>query len=328
MKLLIIGGSRFVGYYIVESALARGHEVTMFNRGQSNPGAFDGVDEIHGDRDGGLDALAGRRWDAVVDTCGYVPRVVRASAQFLQDVVDLYCFISTVSVYSEFSPEGTDEDGPLATIDDETTEEITGETYGALKVLCENVVQQTYPTGALIIRPGLIVGPRDITNRFGYWVERIARGGAVLAPGDPQALVQFIDVRDLAAWTVRMIEAGKVGVFNAVGPREPMPMGDYLDVCRRVTGSDAEFTWVPDQFLLEHDVSPWVNLPLWLPDDDKYLHLTSNQRAVAEGLTYHRVEETVRDTLEWLQANEVPQRPNGPISAEREAELLKDWRQG
>lgn len=327
MKILVIGGSRFVGYYLVEAALRNGHEVTTFNRGKSNPGAFANVEEIHGDRDGGLDVLKGRSWDVVVDTCGYVPRVVRASAEALKDAVKQYIFISTVSVYSDFPPEGIDEDSKLATLEDETTEQITGETYGALKVLCENVVQEVYPAGALIIRPGLIVGPRDSTHRFGYWVKRVAEGGEVLAPGKPERVIQYIDVRDLGDFTLHMAETQKTGIYNAVGPEKPVPMGDFLNTCVEVAGSNATFTWVEEEFLTQNEVTPWMNLPMWLPEKDNGIHLTSNQRAVANGLTYRSTQQIVRDTLDWL--NEQPasgnSNPYGAISHEREQELLQAW---
>ena len=326
MDILIIGGSRFVGYYLVEAARAAGHTVTMFNRGQSNPGVFPDVEEIHGDRDGDLEKLAGRKWDAVIDTCGYVPRVVQASAEYLKDAVSHYVFISTVSVYSEFGPDGTDEDGSLATLEDESVEDITGQTYGGLKVLCEQAVQDVYGERSLIIRPGLIVGPRDSTNRFGYWVNRVATGGEVLAPGDPTAPVQFIDVRDLGEWTIRMVEKQAQGVYNAVGPKQPVPMRELLETCNKVTGGMVTLTWVGELFLLDQKIAPWVQLPLWLPGEQNNIHLTSNQRAVEAGLTFRPVTETVRGTWDWLQ--EQPPRPtngNGPLSASHEADLLKIW---
>ena len=234
MKLLVLGGTRFVGRHLVTAALVRGHEVTLFNRGRhratipSDP--LSNVETIHGDRDHNLHSLQGRRWDAVVDTSGYLPRTVRASAEVLSQLVDSYVFISSQSVYADVSVVGVDESAPLSTLTSEQLEQAnaidsSGETsavtygkmYGGLKALCEQAVEQTFPGRALIIRPGLIVGPDDYTDRFTYWAERVARGGEVLAPGRPDRYVQFIDVRDLAAWTVSVIERNETGVYNATG---------------------------------------------------------------------------------------------------------------
>src|SRR5512136_1410936 len=217
MNLLIIGGTRFVGRHLVEYALARGHTLTLFNRGQSNPDLFPRVEQLHGDRAADLSLLQDRSWDAVIDTCGYVPRIVRLSAQTLAGRTDRYVFISTVSVYAQDNPRGMDENAPLAALKDETIEEITSETYGGLKALCEKAVEAVYPNRALIIRPGLIVGPYDPTDRFTYWPWRTAQGGEVLAPGNPDQPQQIIDARDMARWIVQMVEAKRTGVFNAVG---------------------------------------------------------------------------------------------------------------
>ena len=189
MNLLILGGTVFLGRHLVEAALARGHAVTLFNRGQHNPDLFPEVERLRGDRDGDLQALEGRRWDAVVDTCGYVPRVVRASAEMLAPNVDHYTFISSISVYADTSKPGIDEQAPVGTLDDPTTEEVTGESYGPLKALCEQAAEAAMPGRVLNIRPGLIVGPHDPTDRFTYWVRRVAEGGEVLAPGNPHAPV-------------------------------------------------------------------------------------------------------------------------------------------
>lgn len=208
MKILLIGGTVFLGRAIVDAALARGHEVTLFNRGKSNPGLYDDLEQIHGDRDGGLGVLGERQWDAVIDTCGYVPRHVRDAAAFLADRSrSIRTFISTISVYSDNNIVNMDETGPLATLADETTEQVTGESYGPLKVLCEKAATEGMNGRALHVRAGLIVGPYDRSDRFTYWPVRVARGGDILAPGDPDDPTQFIDVRDLGDWTVRATES-------------------------------------------------------------------------------------------------------------------------
>jgi 2'-hydroxyisoflavone reductase len=250
MRILVLGGTVFVGRHTVELALERGHEVSMFNRGQSNPGLFQGIDEIRGDRQKDLDRLAGRSWDAVIDTSGYLPRIVGASARALAESVPHYTFISSISAYARLSEPGMDEDAPLGELSAAGSEDI-GKDYGALKVLCEQEVQAAYPAGALIIRPGLIVGPHDPTDRFTYWPVRAAEGGEVLAPGDPGRPVQVIDARDLAAWNLDLVERGVTGVFNATGPVTRMTMGRMLEACREGIGSDATFTWLDEAFLLE-----------------------------------------------------------------------------
>jgi 2'-hydroxyisoflavone reductase len=335
MRLLILGGTLFLGRALAEAALARGHAVTLFNRGR-HAAPFPGIETLIGDRDGRLDALKGRSWDAVLDTSGYVPRLVRASAELLADAVDRYAFISSVSVYADFS-RPTDEGAPLATIADEAVEEVTGATYGALKALCEREAEKALPGRALIVRPGLIVGPHDPTVRFSYWTARVAGGGDVLAPGDSETPVQLIDVRDLAEWTVRLIEAGEVGVLNASGPARRLTMGELLATCRAASGSDARFTWVDEAFLAERGVLSWTNLPLWIPESPqgpKYFHRTDIDRALSAGLTFRPLAETVRDTLAWQRANAgkpLPEKlgvatPDLTLGPERERELLDEWR--
>jgi 2'-hydroxyisoflavone reductase len=328
MHILILGGSVFLGRALVEAALERGHRVTLFNRGRSNPGLFPQVEELHGDRGEDLAPLDGRTWDAVIDTSGYLPRVVRASAEKLAGATGHYTFISTLSVYAGQSEPGQDEDAPLGALEDPTLEEITGESYGPLKALCERDVLERFGGRALVLRPGLIVGPHDPTDRFTYWPYRVSQGGEVLAPGRPERVVQFIDVRDLAEWNIRLVEAGKGGVFNAVGP-EPQPsMGELLQTCRAVANNDAVFTWVSEDFLQEQGVAPWSELPLWLPEVPEYagFFAFSNARALQEGLTFRLLAETVGATMLWA-----AQRPEGKpwragISRPREAELLEAWR--
>jgi 2'-hydroxyisoflavone reductase len=330
MKILVIGGSRFVGYYMVEAALRSGHEVTMFNRGQSNPGIFPEVEEIHGDRDTDLHLLSGRQWDAVIDTCGYYPRIVGAAAAALKDSADIYCFISTISIYTLAGVDSLNEDSPVGTIDDETVEEITGETYGPLKVLCETVVEEHFNGRALMIRPGLIVGPRDTRVRLNYWIQRLYDGGDVLVPRDPEAITQIIDVRDLGDWTVRMVEGKKTGNYNAVGPREPMLFSHAIETMHRAIDSHAELTWVDADFLLEHDVMPWESLPLWIPSESNTMMKTSAEKAIANGLTYRGLDDTARSTLEWLQSQpdkeSIDWRPE-QMTAARESEIIHLWRE-
>lgn len=325
MRLLIIGGTRFLGRALVDGALAAGHEVTLFNRGQSNPGLYGDIEQIHGDRDGGLGALDGRQWDAVIDTCGYVPRIVRASADYLANAVEHYTFISSMSVYAEPLPQGLDESGQVGVIPDETVEEITGETYGPLKALCEQTVSSAMGGRALHIRAGLIVGPHDLSDRFTYWPARVARGGRVLAPNSPDYAVQFIDVRDLAQWILLATEARLTGPFNVTGPREPLPLGRLLETCRQVSGSDTAFTWVDDAFLLAHEVAPYAELPLWVPSEYGGFNAFSIDKALAAGLAFRPVADTVRDTLEWAMGRPADYTWRNGLSAEREAMLLQEW---
>jgi 2'-hydroxyisoflavone reductase len=335
MKLLIIGGTVFLGRSLVDSALAQGHEVTLFNRGQHNPELYPAVEKLRGDRDGDLAALRGRRWDAALDTCGYVPRVVRASAELLAGAVDHYTFVSSISVYAHFRAVGQDESAPVGTLENPTVEEITGETYGPLKALCEQAAEQAMPGRVLNIRPGLIVGPHDDSERFTYWVRRVAQGGEVLAPGRPMRHVQVIDVRDLAEWTLRMVEQSQVGVYNATGPDYQLTMTRLLDVCRDVSRSDARITWVDEAFLAEKEVGPWIEVPLWIPESDLDMVGFSDVdcgRAIGAGLAFRDLQATVRDTLAWDAARPNQEleparafQPRAGLKPEREAELLAAW---
>lgn len=326
MKLLIIGGTIFLGRHLVESALKGGHQVTLFNRGQHAPELFPRVEKIHSDRDGGLEALGNRQWEAVIDTCGYLPRLVRASTEYLADKVEHYTFISTISVYAEPLKPGTDENAPVGQLADATNENITGETYGPLKALCEQAVQQALPTRSLIIRPGLIVGPYDPSDRFTYWPTRLARGGEVLAPSGSERQTQIIDVRDLAGWTLGMVERKATGTYNATGPEEPLTLGRLLDTCRQVSGSAASFTWVSDAFLQENGVISYTELPLWLPLEEAAWEMVSIHKALDAGLTFRPLEQTVRDTLEWDRTRPADAPRRNGLVAEREANLLDGWR--
>ncbi len=323
MKTLILGGTRFVGRYLVTLSQARGDTLTLFNRGKSNPGLFPEVETVHGDRARDLSQLAGRKWDIVIDTCGYFPRLVGMSARALKDSVGRYVFISTISVYADFSKPGMDETGLLAKIQDETIEAITEESYGPLKVLCEQAVQELYGERALIVRPGLVVGPHDPSDRFTYWPVRVARGGEVLAPDRPEAPTQFIDVRDLDAFILEAAAQGMAGVFHATG--EMIGMGPVLETCKQVSGSDAAFRWAPVEFLEQHGVAPWSDLPAWIPDRGKEAGAArlDVSKARAAGLKYRPLEETVRDTLLWAQALPPDHKWRAGLSPEREQELLR-----
>ena len=328
MKLLMIGGTRFLGRALVEAGQAAGHELTLFNRGQSNPGLFPDVEELHGNRDGGLEILAGRQWDAVIDTCGYVPRLVRASAEFLKDAVKHYTFISSISVYADFATVGMDESAPVGQIEDETTEQITGESYGPLKALCEQAVSEVMGTErALHIRAGLIVGPYDLSDRFTYWPYRVAKGGDVLAPGQPDAPVQIVDVRDLAEWIIRAVVAGLSGPYNATGPKGKLTMQEVLASCKTVSGSDANFIWVSDAFLQENEVGAYVEMPLWIPatPEEAGFDTVNCQKAFQDGLVFRPLAETAQDTLTWLQTRPSDYQWRGGLKPQREAELLQKW---
>lgn len=327
MNLLILGGTRFVGRHLAESALRRGHTVTLFNRGQSNAALFPEAEHLKGDRDGNLSALDGRGWDAVIDTCGYVPRVVRASAEILARTTPFYAFISTISVYADPVLPDTDESAPLKTMADDTVEEITGETYGPLKVLCEQVVQSLYPDNALIIRPGLIIGPEDYTDRFTYWPVRVASGGDVLVPDALDSTIQVIDSRDLADFTITLVEARQTGIYNAVGPDYPLTWGKLLETCQQASGGKANIVAAPPEFLAEHDVHPWADLPLWLPADAQGISQISNARALQAGLTMRPLIDTVRDILAWHATRPAEYQLAAGMSLEKEKAVLAAWQQ-
>jgi 2'-hydroxyisoflavone reductase len=328
MQLLIIGGTVFLGRHLVEAARERGHTITLFNRGQHNPDLFPDVEKLRGDRESNLAALAGRRWDAAIDTCGYIPRVVRASAELLADAVEHYTFVSSISVYAGFGKRGIDESDPVGTLADETVEEVTGETYGPLKALCEQTAELAMPGRVLNIRPGLIVGPHDPTDRFTYWPRRVAQGHEVLAPNRPEHGAQIIDVRDLAEWMVQMIEARQIGVYNATGPEYRLTIGELLNQCKAVSGNDARFTWVSERFLLDQGVQPWGEVPLWVPEEDPDnagFDAVNCAKAIGAGLRFRPLAETIRDTLAWDATLPADREMRAGLTREREAELLAAW---
>src|SRR5215210_5341312 len=326
MDVLIIGGTGFLGRHLVEAALGDGHRVTLFNRGLSGPGLFSGVEKIEGDREGDLSPLLGRCWDAVIDTCGYVPRVVRASAGLLADAVDHYTYISSISVYSNAIALGADEEAPLRELPDPTVEGVTGETYGGLKALCERAAEEEMPGRVLNVRPGLISGPHDPTDRFTYWPRRIAAGGEVLAPDHEERRVQYIDVRDLASWIVEMSEQSRTGTYNATGPDYELRMGRLLEECEAASGAGAELVWVTEDFLEENGVEPFTELPLWLPREYAALLAIDCSRAIEAGLAFRPLAATIQDVLAFDRARPAGREPAAGLRPEREQELLRAWR--
>lgn len=342
MRLLILGGTRFLGQHLVTAALARDHEVTLFHRGH-NPGiAHARVDTIYGDRRRTLAPLRGRRWDAVIDTSGYHPHAVRASAVALAEVVQHYTFVSTASVYTDYSLPRLDETAPVATLTSaqwheaesiDTSGNVSaatyGRLYGPLKVLCEQAAEEVFPGRVLIVRPGLLVGPQDYTDRFTYWVTRVARGGEVLAPGRPHRGVQLIDTRDVATWIIAMVEHQHSGLYNVTSWPPTLTMEALLNTCRAVSGADARFTWVSEPFLHAAQVSYWTDMPLWIPEDTmpnmQGLMALNCEKATAAGLHCRPLHETVRDTLQWYVTQKQHEPLGAGIAADREQDLLRRW---
>jgi 2'-hydroxyisoflavone reductase len=324
VKILFLGGTQFVGRHMAAHAVERGHEVTLFTRGKTNPGVIADAEEIHGDRDGGLDGLAGLGFDSVVDVSGYVPRVVRQSAELLVGATDHYTFVSTVSVYGDLSSPGINEDAPLGTLPDETIEDVTGETYGPLKVLCENAVHETFGDRCTIVRPGFVVGPLDYTDRFPYWCTRASRGGDMLAPDDPHRPIQFVDARDLASFTVGLTERPTHGYFNATGPADPLTWGRFLGACAEVAEGEVKLEWVSEAFLRDRKVDFSTEVPLYAPEDIPGAATVDCGRALAAGLKFRPLASTIEDTLEWMHTE--GRQPSVGMSPEREAEILDAWR--
>jgi 2'-hydroxyisoflavone reductase len=328
LRLLVLGGTRFIGPHFVAAALAHGHQVTLFNRGRTNPERVKDVEILHGDRNGQLDALRGRQWDAVLDTSAFVPRIVRLSAELLAPSVSHYVFVSSISVYASFAG-ANDETSPLGKIADETIEKVDGDTYGPLKALCEQAAERAFPGRTTILRPGLIVGPDDNTDRFTYWPARVARGGEVMAPGTRDDEIQVIDVRDLAAFTLRCIEQRVMGPFNLISPPDTFTMGGLLDSCVAAARSDARVTWVPADFLTAHKVEGWSDMPVWVNavGEEAGFALTSARRALDAGLTIRPLSDTVRDTLAWHLSRPAEQQAKlkAGITPEREQEVLAAW---
>lgn len=322
MKLLVLGGTRFLGRHLVEQALARGHQATLFNRGRTAPTLFPQAERLQGDRDGDLTPLQSRSWDAAVDTCGYLPRVVRRSVQALRDRVGRYLFVSSISVYADSATAHQDERAERARLPAPDCEDIPGY-YGALKAACEDEVQAAFGARAVLLRPGLIVGPLDPTGRFTYWVQRIARGGRVLAPPSPEYPVQFIDGRDLAAFALDLVEQGREGAFNATGPATRLTFGRFLDLCRGALGAEAQYVWPGTDFLARHAVTPWSELPLYAGEDGRGLNEVRLDKALAAGLRLRPAASTCVDTASWAADTALPDGVG--LEPAREAELLRAW---
>jgi 2'-hydroxyisoflavone reductase len=334
MHILILGGTGFTGPEQVRYALRRGHKVTVFNRGKTHPGILpEGVEQLIGDRNGELDALKGKQWDVVIDNPTTLPVWVRDAAQILKGNVDRYLFISTISVYGEVKT-GVDENAPTKKYEGadpykETLEAMKAsgyKTYGPLKALSEQEVEKWFPGKTLIIRPGLIVGPRDQTDRFTYWPVRIDRGGEVLAPGSPDDPVQFIDARDLAEWTIRMVENRESGIYNATGPAKPLGIGGMLDGIKDALKSNAKFAWVSEDFLTKQKVEPWSDMPVWTGKESG-LSRTNINRALEKGLMFRPLGETARDTLAWFKSlpKDRQSKLRAGLTSERETEVLAQW---
>ena len=326
--LLILGGTRFLGPEIVDAAKASGWTITLFNRGKTNPGLFPDLEKLQGDRNGDLKSLQGRSFDAVIDTSGYFPRQVRDTATLLgKQGAKQYVFVSSISVYASLGKPGVDETAPVAVLKDPTVETITEGSYGGLKALCEAAAEAAMPGRATNVRPGLIVGPNDGTDRFTYWPVRVAKGGEVLAPNRPEDPFEFIDVRDLAVWIVKTIDQKTFGVFNATSA--PIPMGDMLDACKAASGSDARFTWVGAAFLQAQHVEEWSDMPVWTSPEgsDAGGGLVKNARAVTKGLTFRPIKATAKDTLDWWkkQPKERTAKLKSGLGEEREKAVLAAW---
>jgi 2'-hydroxyisoflavone reductase len=332
-RILILGGTGFLGPAIVEAAEKRGHTLTLFNRGRTRPGLFPHIEKRQGDRDPnkgeGLKSLETGEWDAVIDDSGYYPRMVGASAQLLAPRVKQYIFISSISCYKEPSPIAGDEDTPLATLADASVEEMgkNFENYGGLKAACEAAAEAALPGHTTIVRPGFIVGPDDPTGRFTYWPARFDKGGEVAVPGAPTDPLQLIDVRDLAEWLVLMVENRTIGKFNALGPDEPMNWGRVITACQKATPNASTIAWIPGEFVAKQED---IGFPIWAPyvGDSKGFHTWQNGRAVKAGLRFRPIEQTVADTLAWYQGQlkEEKGRTRMAFTPEQEAEIRKRWK--
>jgi len=342
LNILILGGTGFTGPEQVDYALSRGHRVTLFNRNKTRPDMFKGkVDQLIGDLNTDTSALKDKKFDVVIDNPTTAPAWVRNVAQYMKGNTGHYIFISTISVYPDNATPNADETAPTTPMPDSLDaytldRQNWGRYYGALKSRSEKLVQEDYPGAFTIIRPGLIVGRYDPSDRFTYWPVRVAKGGEVLAPGRPNDVTQFIDARDLAEWTIRMAEKGPKdggGIYNATGPRTPMPMGDFLSHCKNVTHSDAQFTWVPWEFLQEQKIRAWRDMPIVVPPDGQTAGFDRRNvdRAVAKGLTYRPVDDTIKAALEWNQERAPEARAKldsgavAGISAQREKDVLAAW---
>lgn len=338
LKILVLGGTGFLGPAFVNAAQARGHTLTLFNRGKTRPGLFPNLEKLQGDRDPkkgeGLKALEGRKWDAVLDTSGYYPRMVKASAELLAPNVQQYVYISSISAFANNDVPHEDESGPTAKLADPTVETMgkNFENFGGLKRLCEEAAEAAFPDRAALVRPGYIVGPEDGSDRFTYWPVRYTKGGEMLAPGSPEDPLQIIDVRDLAEWLVKVMEDNLTGVYNATGPEKPWTMGALLAACKEAAGkADTKLVWVPSEFLAKNGEDGEGDIPIWAPPigKTKGFHLRSIDKALKAGLKFRPGSVTVKDTLAYF--NGLPEerraKPRAGLTPEREQALISLWRQ-
>jgi|TARA_Y100000310_G_scaffold189720_1_gene189667 2'-hydroxyisoflavone reductase len=332
LRILILGGTAFTGPHQIKYALDRGHKVSIFNRGKTKPTVherlFDRVEHLVGDRDDNLTALESREWDAVIDNSATYPRWVRQTTEILKGSAGIYLFTSSLSVHASFDKRGLTEENPVATTDDPTVEDMSK--YGALKALSEDVTRKAFRGGAIIVRPHLIVGPGDTTDRWTYWPVRIERGGEVLSPGTPGHQTQYIDARDLAEFDIHLIEKGMAGTYSAVGPLAKYSMAEMLYGIRAVVSNKVSFTWVDQEFLSENEVAPWREMTAWMPSGGEYDGFTSfdNSKAVSAGLTYRPLAQTARDTLDWWHtlSEERKKNPKAGLAPDKEEKILKKWK--
>ena len=330
LNILILGGTGFLGPHTVNSAVSQGHTVTLFNRGKTNPNLFPDLEKIKGDRNtDDIKKLAGRKWDVVIDTSAYYPRTINLAMEVLKKNIKQYLLVSTISVYSDWSKVGMDETAPVGTIDDPTLGEITNTSYGPLKALCEQSAEKHMPGKVTVIRPGLIVGPRDKTDRFTYWPARIKKGGQVLAPGDGSDFIQFIDVRDLAEWMIHCVEKSIVGIYNAQSNGSDITIKSLLDSCVKSLNPKAELVWVPTEFLTQQQVAPWQEMPTWIPAEGDYAGsgMMSSKKAYANGLKQRDIDVIVKDCYDWFVTlpKERQQKLRAGISEEKEKKVLLAW---
>ncbi len=335
LRILILGGTRFIGLHMTALALERGHTVTFFNRGKTKTERFPDVERIKGDRNGEIDGLKDRDWDVAIDNSGYVPRHVKLSAELLAQRVKQYVFVSSISVYPDFSVP-RDESSPVGKLDDEAIEKVDGDTYGPLKALCEQAAERAMPGRTTVIRPGLIVGPDDNTDRFTYWPARAARGGEFIAPGAPKDAFQIIDARDLAAFTLDAVENNHIGVYNLVSNVNGFRFGELTEACIASANRRARpevkprAVFLPAEFLEEQKVEPWSEMPVWLPakGDEAAFAGTSNKAALSKGLRITALKKTVDDTLAWHLSRPAGEREKlkAGIAPEKEAAVLATWK--
>jgi len=332
LNILVLGGTGFLGPHTVNAALSYGHTVTLFNRGKTNPEMFPELEKIKGDRNtDDIKKLTGRKFDAVIDTSAYYPRSVNMAMEVLKENIKQYCLITTISVYQDWSIPNMDESGKVGTVDDPKTEEVTGATYGPLKALCEQAAEKHMPGRVSIIRPGLIVGPRDKTDRFTYWPVRVKKGGDILAPGNGNDFVQYIDVRDLAEWMVHCLNHQVVGTYNAQTNGSDITIKQLLDSCVKNLNPKANLVWVDTDFLEKHEVAPWSEMPVWIPPKGDYAGsgTMSSKKAYANGLKERKIDKVVTDCYQWFATlpAERQAKLRAGISSEKEKKVLLAWKQ-